>query len=214
VVYEICGLRDETSKTGVRQGDLLRMHPISEQTRQHLMTRPTECEDDQSSIERKIEIARDLHAARGDAMRRDPSIRNLLGKLERNIETSREVMLSLGIVEACKHCDEKEGGSCCGAGLENKFDRYLLLMNLLLGVSLPDYHCRPNSCYLLAAEGCLLKARLILCVDFLCPKILGTLTREELIKLQEISGDELVSGFMLYDAVKRFLRRSTSTNLV
>jgi len=53
----------------------------------------------------------------------------------------------------------------------------------------------------------MLKVRLILCVDFLCPKILRALTRDQLIKLQQISGDELVIGFMLYDAIKRKLRR-------
>jgi len=177
------------------------------------MMRPTECWDDLSSIEQKIELARDLHAVWGNDLQRDPAIGDLLEKLEKNINKSREAMLSLGIVEACKRCDEEEGGSCCGAGLENKFDRFLLLVNLLLGVALPDYRCRPDSCYLLTAKGCILRVRLVLCVDFLCPKILGVLSLDKLIKLQQVSGDELVSGFMLYDAVKRFLRQSGSTSL-
>ncbi len=171
------------------------------------MNRSTECWDDGSSIQHKIELARNLYAVWGDALRRDPSIRDLIGRLDRSIKRSREAMLSLGVVEACKRCDEEEGGSCCGAGLENKFDRFLLLMNLLLGVSLPEYHCRLDSCYLLTPQGCMLKVRLILCVDFLCPKILGALTRDQLIKLQQISGDELVIGFMLYDAIKKKLGR-------
>jgi hypothetical protein len=54
----------------------------------------------------------------------------------------------------------------------------------------------------------MLKARLILCVDFLCPKILSALAREDLIQLQNVSGDELVTGFMLYDAIKKFMRQS------
>ena len=116
-------------------------------------------------------------------------------------------MLELGIVETCKICDEEGGGSCCGAGLENKFDTVLLFMNLLLGVSLPNYHRRTGSCYLLSEGGCLLKVRLVLCVDYLCPGILSSLNRDELLKLQNISGDELVTGFMLYDALKKFLRR-------
>jgi hypothetical protein len=115
-------------------------------------------------------------------------------------------MLELGIVETCKHCDEQEGGSCCGAGLENKFDTFLLLINLLLGVSLPEGHRRPDSCYLLTDKGCTLKVRLVLCVDFLCLKILNILSRGDLIKLQQVSGDELTTGFMLYDAIKKFLR--------
>ena len=79
-------------------------------------------------------------------------------------------------------------------------------MNLLLGVSLPDGHRRPDSCYLLTDKGCRLKVRLVLCVDFLCPKILNTLSRGDLLRLQQVSGDELTTGFMFYDAVKKFLR--------
>jgi hypothetical protein len=44
-------------------------------------------------------------------------------------------------------------------------------------------------------------------VDFLCPKILDTMSRGDLIRLQQVSGDELTTGFMLYDAVKKFLRQ-------
>ena len=185
------------------------MCPISEQVREQLMMRPTECLEDRSSIQQKIKLARALHAEWGYELRRDLSIRELLGKLEESLETSREAMLAYGTVEACKRRDEEEGGSCCGAGLENKFDKFLLLMNLLLGVSLPDHRCRPNSCHLLAAQGCVLKVRLVLCVDFLCPKIVDALTIDERIKLQKISGEELVTGFLLYDAVKKFMRRST-----
>ena len=173
------------------------------------MMRPTECWDEGSSIQQQIELARQINRLWGDELWRDPHIRDLLIELEKSIIASREAMLTLGIVEACKRCDEEEGGSCCGAGLENKFDTHLLLMNLLLGVSLPDYHRRLDSCYLLTEQGCMLKVRLVLCVDFLCPKILNVLERGELIKLQNISGQELVTGFKLYDRIKRFTRRSS-----
>ncbi|MGD8314664.1 MAG: hypothetical protein PVI17_07980, partial [Syntrophobacterales bacterium] len=82
-----------------------------------------------------------------------------------------------------------------------------LLMNLLQGVSLPARHHRPDSCYLLTDKGCRLKVRLVLCVDFLCPKILNTISQGNLIRLQQVSGDELTTGFMLYDAIKKFLRK-------
>jgi hypothetical protein len=117
-------------------------------------------------------------------------------------------MLEFKIVEICKRCDEEEGGSCCGAGMENKFDTFLLLVNLLLGVTLPEYHLRKDSCYLLTDKGCILKVRLVLCVDFLCDKIMNRLSVGDLLSLQKISGKELVTGFRLYDAVKRFMRQA------
>jgi hypothetical protein len=172
------------------------------------MMRAAECLDEGASIEDKIKMARDLYDSWGHKLKRKPEVLDLLGKLEGCLENSREAMLELGIVETCKHCDEEEGGSCCGAGLENKFDSLLLLMNLLLGVSLPECHHRPDSCYLLSDKGCVLKARLVLCVDYLCPKIMSALSHDKVIRLQNISGDELVTGFMLYDALKR-LRRNT-----
>jgi len=170
------------------------------------MMRATECLDEGSSIEDKMRTARQMYDSWSDQLKREPHIHQLIEKLERCLENSRAAMLELGIVEICKHCDEEEGGSCCGAGLENKFDTVLLLTNLLLGVSLPDGHRRPDSCYLLTDKGCRLKVRLVLCVDFLCPKILNTLSRGDLLRLQQVSGDELTTGFMLYDAVKKFLR--------
>jgi hypothetical protein len=182
------------------------MYHLSERVRDQLMMRSTECLDDRSHFHEKIEFARYLFAAAEDALKGNRSIYNLLRKLEASIDTSRQTMMDLNIVETCRRCDEEEGGSCCGAGLENKFDAYLLLMNLLLGVSLPTFRQRPDSCFLLADTGCMLKVRLVLCVDFLCPKILEALTGDDLIRLQTVSGDELVTGFKVYDAIKRFFR--------
>ena len=184
------------------------MDNLSEQSRDRLMMRATECLDEGASIEDKIKMARDLYALWGEHVKREPRILDLLGKLEGYLENSREAMLELGIVETCKHCDEEEGGSCCGAGLENKFDSLLLLMNLLLGVSLPERHQRSDSCYLLSDRGCVLKVRLFLCVDYLCSRILSALRQDELVRLQNISGDELLTGFKLYDALKRFMRNT------
>ena len=184
------------------------MYHLPEQDREQLMMRATECLDEGSSIEDKIILARHMYDSWSDQLRREPHLHELIEKLEGCLENSRAAMLELGIVETCKHCDEEEGGSCCGDGLENKFDTFLLLLNLLLGVSLPEKHRRPESCYLLADKGCTLKVRLVLCVDFLCPKILNTISHGDLIRLQQVSGDELTTGFMLYDALKRFVRNT------
>lgn len=179
---------------------------LPEQDREQLMMRATECLDEGLSIEDKIKMARHMYDSWSEQLKREPHIYELIEKLEGCLENSREAMLELGIVETCTHCDEEEGGSCCGAGLENKFDTFLLLINLLLGVSLPEGHRRPDSCYLLTDKGCTLKVRLVLCVDYLCPKILSALSHDKVIRLQNISGDELLTGFKLYDAIKRFMR--------
>jgi len=190
------------------------MYNLSEQDRERFMMRPTECFDERASIQDKIRLAQRLHHQWGNVLTNEPHIRDLLIELENCLRNSRQAMLDFGIVEACTRCDEEEGGSCCGVALENKFDTYLLLINLLLGVTLPEHHLRPGNCYLLTDTGCLLKSRLVLCVDFLCEKITNGLSRDELLRLQNISGSELLTGFRLYDAVKKFIRSTTDKHIL
>ena len=115
-------------------------------------------------------------------------------------------MLKLGVVAECKHCEEQEGGSCCGTGIENKYDVELLLVNLLLEVSLQDQQVSQNSCYFLGEEGCKLTARHVLCVNYICNKLQKKLTREELLELQTCAGEELDTLFFLHEAIKKKIR--------
>ena len=159
------------------------------------------------SIEEKIEEARVLHGAWADRLRRDGGIRDLLARLEQNIQASMKAMRALRVVQACKWCEEQEGGSCCGAGIENRYDPLLLLINLLLGVSLPDRQKYLDSCYFLETDGCCLKARHVLCVNYLCKKLQQALSTDELNTLQAIVGEELDTGFTLHEAVRKEVGR-------
>lgn len=174
------------------------------------MTRATEVYDLRIPIQEKIRMAHNLFARWGKALREDRRIEALLEQLEQALESSRRTMVDLQVVAACTHCDEEEGKSCCGQGrgFEEKFDPCLLLMNLLLGVSLPEGPARPDGCYFLTRTGCCLKVRLFLCVDFLCPAILDRLSREGLARLQTVSGNELTAGFLVCDAIKRVMREN------
>jgi hypothetical protein len=186
---------------------------LTERDIESLMTRATEVWEGRFPIREKVQAAHALFRRWGKVLQKNPQIRALLERLRREVETSWETMADLEVVGACKHCDEEEGKSCCGRGFENKFDHYLLLMNLLLGVSLPEQHVRPEGCYFLTTTGCCLKVRLFLCVDFLCPTILNRLSHEELVRLQTVSGNELTAAFRAYDGIKRILRRNGETVL-
>jgi hypothetical protein len=87
-------------------------------------------------------------------------------------------------------------------GVENRYDRIQLLINLLLGVSLPDRYTYLDSCYFLKADGCCLAARHVLCVIYLCAKLKQALSQEDLNALQTVIGEELDTGFALYEAIK------------
>jgi len=172
------------------------------------MTRATEVHDLRLPIQRKIQVAHELLVRWGPVLREDRHIESLLEQLEQDLESTRETMADLAVVAACADCDQEEGKSCCaqGRGFEDKFDPYLLLINLLLGVSLPERPARWDGCHFLTWTGCCLKVRLFLCVDFLCPAVLNRLAHKELVRLQTVSGHELTTGFLVYDAIKRIIR--------
>jgi hypothetical protein len=159
-----------------------------------------------SSIYAKIEQAHNLLETCGNSLIEDPLIHDLLSKLRDCIENTNQSMLTLGVVAECKNCEEKEGGSCCGSGIENKYEAVLLLINLLLGDSLEDEEPSGSSCYFLGKKGCTLTARHVLCVNYICQKLQKKLNREELIALQTCAGEELDTLFFLHEAIKKHIR--------
>lgn len=155
------------------------------------------------AIEELIASAQCLFSRHGESLMKDRRISDLIERLERNLENSRECMHELGIFRACAFCDETSPeGSCCSRGLERKYSPVLLLMNLLLGVEMPASRLRADSCYFLAATGCSLKVRHMLCIDYLCPDLEESLGRKSLIQIQTVSGEEIESAFLLHEAVK------------
>jgi hypothetical protein len=156
------------------------------------------------TIAEKIGVARDLFGAWQHMLWEDAKVRSLLETLQEKVAASRKVSLCLGVFAACKRCEEEEGGSCCGAGIEDRYSSHLLLINLLLGKTLPTERCFANSCYFLQTGGCSLMARDILCINYLCPIIHELLAHDDLISLQAVTGEEMDTLFLLHEAVKQF----------
>ncbi len=157
------------------------------------------------TIEDKIQRARDLFQAWHERIASDPHLTDLLARLETRAARSREIMEELGITACCMSCEVEEGGSCCGAGIENRYTPTLLLINLLLGRKLPQARRWSNSCYFLEETGCSLTARHVLCINYLCTKIQEKLTREELMRLQNTTGEEMDTGFLLHEKIQKIL---------
>ena len=170
------------------------------------MRKQSESRTTSPTIQEKIEQAHNLFETCGDSLRENPSIRTLLNKLQECIENTKDSMFKLGVVAECKHCEEQEGGSCCGTGIENKYDVELLLVNLLLKASLRNQQPSQNSCYFLGEKGCKLTARHVLCVNYICQKLQKKLAREQLISLQTCAGEELDTLFILHEAIKKKIR--------
>jgi hypothetical protein len=162
---------------------------------------------DSLTIQKKITRARDLLKSWEVELRAERSLHDSLDYLQACIEASRQIMAEIGVVTECRRCEEEEGGSCCGSGIENRYNEVLLLINLLLGVSLPEGADRTKSCYFLGERGCTLVARHVLCVNYLCARLRERLTPAQLSRLQAASGEELETEFRLHEAIKRFLSR-------
>ncbi len=160
---------------------------------------------DGQTISEKIAIANKLHDRWGEALKSDPEISAGLGELSARVAASSELCLSSGVAKECKVCEEEEGGSCCGAGIENTYSPELLLINLLLGVRLPDFRSSSGSCFFLGEGGCRLSAREILCINYLCKKLQKTIPPEMRLRLQEVNGAEMDFIFLLHERIKRFI---------
>lgn len=153
-----------------------------------------------------IRTARALFRRWGVLWRADGQVRALAESLGYAIQASREAMEAVGIVHLCRQCEEEEGGSCCGAGIEDRYEPVLLAVNLLLGAPLPDEAAVPGGCFFLGEHGCRLVARHVLCVNYLCLKIQERLPLRNLIRVQEVAGREMEALFLLEEELKRRLR--------
>lgn len=159
-----------------------------------------------SRIREKIWEAYKLFILWGEDLRKDPQIGSLLKSLAKKIAASARAMEDFGVSEACRHCHEKDGSTCCGAGIEERYTSGLLLINLLYGNTLPTKRFRESGCFFLSENGCGLKTRLILCVNYLCLRIQKLQSVKELARLQKITGEEMEASFILEEAVKKFIK--------
>jgi hypothetical protein len=161
----------------------------------------------QSPIEKKIAWAEEVHHRLRHTLLQDPKVAQLLKNLRGAVQDSRREMVRAGIVDACTDCEEREGGSCCGAGVENYYSGLLLLINLLLDVNLPTERHDPASCFFLGRDGCQLLARHVLCVNFLCKKITDRIDPHKINALRQKEGVELECLFLSKEQLQKLLMR-------
>ena len=162
------------------------------------------------TIREKIDQAHDLYKLWGERLRDEPALARLMTAFEKRSTDTWQVMTDLGVVAICCDCEENHGGSCCGAGIENKYNDILLLVNLLLDGTLPQSRTKKGGCFFLGNRGCMLKARHALCINYLCFRIEKNLSPNDFIRLQHVGGEEVESLFVLYEEIKKTLRCYTN----
>ena len=161
----------------------------------------------QSPIQEKIRWANQAHEDLAARIRADGRAAELLERLAGALEQSRAAAAEIRMGEVCGACELEQGGSCCGQGLENRYDVGLLLINRLLGVELPEQRLLSARCYFLTRTGCLLRARHVICVNFICEKLSGSIRHDLLVRLREQEGEELETLFRLHDRLTQIIER-------
>ena len=158
------------------------------------------------SIGKKIDWAVSCHRSLRDVLMAEPEVRTLLGTLSDAVRASREAQAASGVGDVCRRCAERDGGSCCGAGIEDRYDGWLLLINLLLGRRLPQARQDPSSCFFLGRHGCVLMARHVICINYHCERISARVDSRAVGLLREKEGDEVLALFRLNELVKKVVR--------
>ena len=136
----------------------------------------------------------------------DEKISESLRLFKESVQDSHKEMTTAGVMDECKDCEQREGGSCCGGGLENRYNGVLLLINLLLDVKIPRKRYDPSSCFFLGQRGCQLVARHVICVNYLCKKITDRIDPQKIALLREKEGVELERLFFLHERIKKKLK--------
>ncbi len=156
------------------------------------------------SIEEKIRLSYKWLECFEDKLKKCNEFSDLLKEYKKAILKSYKIMKHLGIIEICKSCAENTpGGSCCGKGIEDWYDEYLLLTNLLLGIELPKKRFYSNGCLFLGPKGCTLLARHDFCINYLCFRIKKALSAQQLNLLTATYGKEIY----YYITIEQFLRK-------
>ena len=160
-----------------------------------------------SPIEEKIAWAEKCYGSKGQAILKDKKVRDLLQRLRDAARSSHDEMVKTGLVSICRNCEEEDGGSCCGLGLERKYTGLLLLINLLLGTQIPKKRLNHSSCFFLGERGCQLTARQVICINYLCKSITDRIEPQNLAALREKEGIEIETLFLLNEKIKDLLLR-------
>ena len=134
---------------------------------------------------------------------RDREVRELLAGLDLQIGATQRAMVRTGIVRECADCAVNGGGTCCGVRTGHKCGNILLLVNLLLGRILPLEQADVHLCHFLTKQGCALRARHVICVNFVCRRLTDVLSHDSLCDVQRIAGGEIDTLFTLEECIKK-----------
>ena len=152
-------------------------------------------------IKERIRRVKRVYEKIKDEVLGDSYVRGVIKELKEKIAERRDLMIRSGMSDICRRCEKEEGGSCCGRGIEEKFDEALLFINAILGCDIPEFREEERSCLFLGKDGCKLLVPHVICINYICEKIERGVRKEDLSKLREIEGDFINLTFKLHEYI-------------
>ena len=167
--------------------------------------------DRSSKVYEQIEKAEGLYYEYSRELLEDGTIVGLLDKYRNAIYFTKKLFTETTVVDACSACAGRNRGSCCFEGMEENYHSILLLINLLLGVKLPNQRELKGHCFFVGGKGCKLLARYYFCVNYFCPELEEDLGSENMRQLSSAIGRELFAGWEVERAIYNWLKCAKST---
>ena len=157
-------------------------------------------------IQQEIKKATYLYKRYGKILLEDPDMGFLINRYRESIRKSQLTMKEFGVIEACSSCAGVDTSGCCFSGVEDWYDAYLLLINLLLGREIPRKTDFSESCLFVGEHGCKLMARHSFCVNFLGPGLLKGFISGQRQRLSKVVGNEIHAGWELEKALRKRIK--------
>lgn len=152
---------------------------------------------------RKILKAKELYKEKSRILLGNPIIKENLNYLKESIHYSNKEKASVGMTKICRECGLLKK-DCCGRGVELKYSKELLIINMILGVSIPEKPLFEDKCHFLTEKGCLLLARDVFCINYICRSIKDSISFEDLKRVQQVEDKEIRILFELQELLKPF----------
>lgn len=156
------------------------------------------------SIENEIEQAKRIFDTNQETLSSCLILTNQLKRYRTAIERTTRTMKEIAMISGCTECAKKTG-SCCFREIEAGYDHVLLLINLMIGIRLPQRREIEGNCYFLGKRGCKLVARDSFCINYICNDLKHSLGRSTVSNFSAIAGEEIFYGWETELAIRQLL---------
>jgi len=159
-----------------------------------------------TTVEQRIDRAKDFFARYGRELMPEKIFQELMADYRAAIENTWRLMSDYGVIACCGACAARDPAGCCGNGVEEWYDEWLLIENLMLGCTIDGPRSMREGCLFVGPQGCGLLARHQFCVNFLCSAIVDSIDPARIQELLSVSGAELFAGWQLEQQLRGWIR--------